>query len=57
MEHDLESVPVQDKTDLCTEYQQLVVLFALTSSFAAQSRDLDLCFSPTEHVGAVALQL
>eukprot|EP00439_Symbiodinium_sp_Y106_P064107 s597_g10.t1 len=23
-----------DKTDLCTEYQQLVVLFALTSSFA-----------------------
>ena len=32
-------VPVQDKTDLCTEYQQLVVLFALTSSFAAESRE------------------
>ncbi|OLP93986.1 Pentatricopeptide repeat-containing protein [Symbiodinium microadriaticum] len=28
-----------DKTDLCTEYQQLVVLFALTSSFAAERSD------------------
>ncbi|CAE7459849.1 Ano10 [Symbiodinium natans] len=34
LERDVGRQLTLDKTDLCTEYQQLVVLFALTSSFA-----------------------